>query len=222
MSDFELEPLGDDLFLNTERRCPVILVQDTSSSMRQVIAEVNQGISDLRHDLVQDPLASQRVELAVVTFGPVQLAQDFMTVDQWIPPRLIAAGSTPLGEALLFAREQLRSRRRAYQEAGIPHYRPWMWIVTDGAPTDNWRSSLDEVRKETDAGKLEVFTIGTSTADFRVLRELSSPRPPVKLREAKYREMFLWLSQSLKPVSRAAPDAELDLMPPGAWGDIEK
>ncbi len=219
LSDFDLAPLGDDLFLNVERRCPVVLVQDTSSSMRQVIQEVNQGLADLRTDLVKDPLASQRVELALVTFGPVLLAQDFMTVDQWMPPRLSASGATPLGEALLFSLEQLRMRRRAYQEAGVPHYRPWMWIVTDGAPTDNWRSALEEVRKEVDAGKLEVFTIGASTADFRVLKEISSPRAPMKLREAKYREMFLWLSQSLKPVSRAAPGAEIDLMPPGAWGE---
>lgn len=216
----ELEPIGEDMFLNTERRCPVVLLQDTSSSMLPAIEDVNQGIKDLRADLLSDPLASQRVEIAIITFGPVVLAQDFVTVDQWVPPRLSASGSTPLGAAVTFALQQIRMRKRAYREAGIPYYRPWLWLVTDGAPTDKWRHCIDDAQQEIKRGGLEMFTIGTRNADFSVLREISQPRKPVRLNEAKYREMFVWLSQSLKPVSRSEPGSELDLDPPTAWGEI--
>ncbi len=220
MSDLDLEPFGEDMFLNTERRCPVVLLQDTSSSMRSWIHQVNAGLQDLKNDLSADPLASQRVEVAVVTFGPVQLVQDFVTVDQWVPPNLSASGSTPLGEALLYSIEQLRMRKRAYREAGIPYYRPWIWLVTDGAPTDDYRRALDTVQAEIQRGGLEMFTIGTDQADFGVLREIGHPRKPVKLRQAKYREMFVWLSQSLKPVSKSEPGANLELDAPVNWGDI--
>lgn len=216
----ELEPIGEDMFLNTERRCPVILLQDTSSSMLPVIDEVNQGLKELRADLLSDPLASQRVEIAIITFGPVVLAQDFVTVDQWVPPRLNASGSTPLGAALGFALQQLRVRKRAYREAGIPYYRPWLWLVTDGAPTDKWQAPVAEVQSEIANGGVEMFTIGTRNADFSVLREISNPRHPVRLHEARYREMFLWLSQSLKPVSKSSPGDTLDLDPPTTWGEI--
>src|SRR5579859_6550425 len=98
----ELEPLSEEMFLNTERRCPVVLLQDTSTSMAPHIHKVNEGLQILRNDLIADRLASQRVEIAVITFGPVQLIQDFVTVDRWLPPRLHADGNTPLGQALRF------------------------------------------------------------------------------------------------------------------------
>lgn len=46
--DPALEPLSDDLFLNTERRCPVVLLLDTSASMQSSIDLVNLGLRDLR------------------------------------------------------------------------------------------------------------------------------------------------------------------------------
>ncbi len=208
------------MFLNTERRCPVILVQDTSGSMVGSIDEVNKGLQILRSDLLKDRLASQRVEIAVVTFGPVRLVQDFVTVDRWLPPRLQASGPTPMGEALQFAVDQLNIRKRAYREAGIPYYRPWIWLVTDGQPTDNWRAAVEMIQPEIKGGRIEMFTIGTDGADFSVLREISFPRPPVLLKQAHYQEMFVWLSQSLRPVSRSRPGSELELGPPAAWGEV--
>jgi uncharacterized protein YegL len=217
----ELEPLSEEMFLNSERRCPVVLLQDTSTSMAPHIHKVNEGLQVLRNDLLGDRLASQRVEIAVITFGPVQLIQDFVTVDRWLPPRLHAEGNTPLGQAMRFAIKQVRARKRAYREAGIPYYRPWIWLVTDGEPTDAWQDACDEVQAEVKAGGIEMFTIGTDNADVNVLKKIGAPRSPVWLREARYREMFVWLSQSLKPVSRGTPGTALDLPSPSSWGEIQ-
>lgn len=221
MSFPELEPLREDMFLNTERRCPVVLLQDTSTSMISNIGQVNEGLQLLRSDLLSDRLAAQRVEIAVITFGPVRLIQDFVTVDRWIPPRLHAEGPTPMGEALKFAVKQVKARKRAYREAGIPYYRPWIWLVTDGQPTDDLQTGLEDVQTEIRHGGIEMFTIGTQNANFEVLRRVGHPRPPVQLDEAKYREMFVWLSQSLKPVSTSEPGSHLELTSPSAWGEIQ-
>ncbi|MGV3615767.1 MAG: vWA domain-containing protein [Fimbriimonas sp.] len=221
MSFPELEPLREDMFLNTERRCPVVLLQDTSTSMTTSIAKVNEGLQMLRNDLMADRLAAQRVEIAVITFGPVRLIQDFVTVDRWLPPRLHAEGPTPMGEALRYAVKQVKIRKRAYREAGIPYYRPWIWLVTDGEPTDKWEESLDDIQSEVRNGGIEMFTIGTDEANFEILRRISHPRPPVRLQEARYREMFVWLSQSLKPVSKSTLGSELELPTPSSWGRIE-
>lgn len=216
-----LAPFEDDMFLNTERRCPVVLLLDTSASMRHHMDIVNRGLHDLKADLQQDALASQRVEIMILTFGPVRVVQDFVTVDRWMVPRLYARGETPMGEALQQAVHEIRLRKDAYREAGLPYYRPWIWLVTDGDPTDDVTLGVKQVREEVNRGGLEMFTIGTDHANFKLLRTISAPRPPVKLLEAKYREMFVWLSQSLKPVSRSEPGGTLELEEPTGWGTVQ-
>ncbi|MBC8064785.1 MAG: VWA domain-containing protein [Chlorobia bacterium] len=220
-TDFpELEPLGEDMFLNTERRCPVVLLLDTSASMKPCMEAVNDGLRLLRDDLMADTLASQRVEVALITFGPVRLIQDFVTVDRWLPPRLFANGETPLGAGLDAALAQVKIRKHAYREAGIAYYRPWIWLVTDGAPTDDWPQAADSIRDEVQRGGLEMFAIGTDNANFAVLQAISNPREPVKLREARYREMFVWLSQSLKPLSRSEFGRPIELQPTVEWSEL--
>ena len=46
-------------------------------------------------------LASLRVEVCLVTFGTtVQIKQPFVTMDDFMPPVLEAAGKTPMGKAI--------------------------------------------------------------------------------------------------------------------------
>jgi uncharacterized protein YegL len=75
---------------NPEPRCPCVLLLDTSGSMMgEPITALNQGLVAFRDDLTRDPLASRRVELAVVTFdSEVKVVQDFVTADQFQPPTL--------------------------------------------------------------------------------------------------------------------------------------
>ena len=120
----------------------------------------------------------------------------------------------------MFALRQIHLRKSAYREAGIPYYRPWIWLVTDGDPTDVWHRALPDIQAEVSKGGLEMFTIGTDNANFSILSEISNPRSPIRLRHAHYREMFVWLSQSLKPVSRNEPGTALQLPPPTEWGEI--
>src|SRR5512133_3968976 len=55
---------------NPEPRCPVVLVLDTSGSMKgEPITELNQGLFEFGQTLRKDRLTSLRVEVALVTFG---------------------------------------------------------------------------------------------------------------------------------------------------------
>ena len=94
MDEFEQQPFSDVEFVeNPEQRCPVLLLLDTSYSMNGApIAELNGGLNTLRQELLNDPMASKRVELAMISFGPVEIRSDFVTVDQFYPEELEVGG----------------------------------------------------------------------------------------------------------------------------------
>ncbi len=124
---------------NPDPRCPLVLLLDCSGSMAgEPIAELNNGLRRLKNELEEDSLAARRVEVCVVTFGAngVQQTDRFRTVQEWQPPHLEAAGPTPMGQAIEVALKLLNERKEAYKAAGIPYYRPWVFLISDGSPTD--------------------------------------------------------------------------------------
>ena len=59
---------------NPDSRCPVILLCDTSGSMHgEPINALNTGLEAFQKDVHKDEIASLRVKVALVTFGPVRL-----------------------------------------------------------------------------------------------------------------------------------------------------
>lgn len=216
-------PIGLPEFVdNPEPRCPVILLCDTSGSMAgQPITALNTGIAAFRDDVFRDDTASLRVEVALVTFGPVRLVRDFVTIDNFMPPLLKADGVTPIGEVIEFALDLLEQRKETYKTNGIQYYRPWVLLITDGAPTDNWFQAAQRVRQAEMQRRLSFFAIGVEGADMNTLRQIAPPeRPPVRLNGLDFQSMFLWLSTSMKRVSCSQVGGSMVSLPPVGWGQI--
>ncbi|WP_442484521.1 vWA domain-containing protein [Aeoliella sp. SH292] len=209
-------PFGANSFSeNPEPRVPCVLLLDTSYSMSgQPIDSLNDGIVGFKDELVADALASKRVEPAIITFGEsVTLLSDFQTASTFVPPLLTANGSTPMGEAVHLAIDTLEIRKQSYKQHGIGYYRPWIFLITDGAPTDEWEDAASRAKAGDGTSSFAFFCVGTPEANKDILAKFTS-REPLTLDGLKFRNLFLWLSSSLRSVSQSTVGEDVPLSDP--------
>jgi uncharacterized protein YegL len=215
----DLEAL--EFAVNPDPRCPCVLLLDTSSSMAGApIRALNEGLQTFQNDLHADELANRRVEIALVSFGSggVQVRHNFVTADQFVPPMLEEGGNTPMGEGIVCALGLVRERKGVYRQNGIQYYRPWVFMVTDGAPTDDVTAATQQLRSEEDAKGVAFFAVGVANADMGRLAQIST-RAPLKLQGLQFTELFQWLSSSQKRVSASRPGEVVPIAPPG-WAEV--
>ena len=224
MDEFEQVPFGGTEFAeNPENRCPCLLLLDNSGSMNgRRLEELNAGLQQLKEELCADSMASKRVEVGVVSFGPVTVVNDFVTADSFIAPHLMAAGDTPMGAAIEQGLEMVRLRKEQYKQNGISYYRPWVFLITDGEPTDEWARAAAKIREGEVSKSFMFFAIGVAGANMETLGKISV-RTPLSLKGLQFREMFSWLSNSLSSVSKSIPNTEVQLLNPATpdgWASV--
>jgi len=204
---------------NPENRCPCVLVLDVSSSMSgEPIQELQRGLKQYHDELLGDSIARKRVEVAIVTFGgTVKIENTFQTADSLILPTLQPSGYTPMAGALLEALRMVEDRKAEYRSHGIQYYRPWIVLITDGAPTDGeslWSTAISELQRVVSGNGCTLFVVGVKGADFDKLKELPALNGPQQLDGTRFKHMFLWLSQSQKALSRSRPNDQVALPAP--------
>jgi uncharacterized protein YegL len=211
---------------NPDPRCPCVLLLDVSSSMQgDAIKALNEGLKAFQREVSGDLIAARRVEIAIVTFGSsANVVQDFVTVDQLLPPELNAGGQTFLGAGIDTALNLLEQRKAAYRNSGVAYYRPWVFLITDGAPVGEADAVVESSRTrlvaEQESGKLVFFAVGTESADFQRLGTFTTAtRPPLQLRGVQFVQLFEWLSKSQQAVAQSRPGEQVPL-PPAGWASV--
>ena len=215
--EFEKEVVDEALLDNPEPRCPVVLLLDTSYSMSgNPINQLNEGVGALYAALKDDDLASVRVDLSVVGFGQnVKVLQDFATVSESDAPMLAVNGMTPMGSAITTALRNIEDRKNEYRDAGISYYRPWLFVITDGEPTDNTTEASGMLQSAINNKKVIFFGIGVENANLDKLKQISgSPERVFKLNGLNFKELFQWVSSSLASVSSSRVGDTLKLEKP--------
>ncbi|MFM2032696.1 MAG: hypothetical protein RLZZ297_1461, partial [Chloroflexota bacterium] len=169
---------------NPDPRVACVLCLDVSGSMAGAkIDQLNVGLQQFFAELMSDSTAVSRVEVAIVTFGPVNVVQPFAPITAMQCPTLVTQGDTPMAAALMRSVDLVTERKQLYRTTGIPYYRPWIFLVTDGEPTDpDQLGSVSAIIKQQETEKrISLFTVGVEGANMGILNGIGN-RPALGLK----------------------------------------
>jgi uncharacterized protein YegL len=199
-----------------DSRAACVLLLDVSISMEGApIQALNEGLVAFKDSCAEDDLASRRIEVAVLSFaGEPTIVTEFTQVRDFIPPRLSTkSGGTAMAKAILAAIDLVDARKVVYRSNGLEYYRPMIFLITDGFPTDDAELISEASDAIRDAGRqFTFFAVGVEDADLEFLTKLGH-KEAKKLRGLEFTKLFEWLSKSLVARSHSGI-AEMVPMPP--------
>ncbi len=219
-------PIIPDVALvdNSEQRTPLVLVLDASGSMEgTAIADLNQGLTLLEEELKGDAIAAKRVRVLVIQLGgydDASIASDWHDAMDFNAPVLEASGTTPVGQAVDLALASIEEEKQRFKQAGVAYTRPWMFLMSDGVPTDEWQAAAERCRRAEAGNKVAVFPIAVGPgASAEALAEFSNKgmASVKRLDGLRFKELFLWLSASMKVVSHSTPGGTVQLPATDTW-----
>lgn len=208
---------------NANERTPCVLVLDCSGSMRgEPIKQLNAGLKALENELKEDIDASSRVQILIIkAFGKDEavVAADWTDAMNFTAPTMEAGGLTPLGKAMDLALQKIEEQKCLYDSCGITSKRPWIFLISDGEPTDyDWEIIAKQCQIAQQNKKVVIHAVGTKDANLEKLAKFSLLSPK-RLTGLKFTEFFLWLSRSVSCISKAAPNAPDLFNDTGDWDE---
>jgi len=210
---------------NYEQKCLCVLVVDISGSMSgEPINQLNRGLQEFHKEVIADFVASQRLEVSIVTFGSSVLCiQEPNLVNNFQMPTLSTNGSTKLVDGVLLAMDLVENRKRWYKETGQNYYRPMIVLITDGEPdSDQDLFGLsNEVSAKVASKSFMFYSLGVRGYNHHKLNQICSTPPPLPLDGYKFSEFFKWLSNSIGIITKSTEGEVLMLPPVSDWTQIK-
>jgi len=162
---------------------PFYLVCDVSGSMAHNIAELNDGIRRLWRAVVSEPVVDDVSRIGILTFSDSAKVVLPLSQMSWNDvPALSAEGGTNYGAAFRLLAQTIADDAACLKAQGYKIYRPCVFFLTDGEPSDpDWdRTFRDTLTYDAATGRgmraHPVFVpFGFRNASEHVLRRLAYP-----------------------------------------------
>ncbi|XMB66623.1 VWA domain-containing protein [Mycoplasmatota bacterium zrk1] len=197
-----------------ESHLACVLLLDTSGSMAgEPIKSLNRSINDFKENVSIDELARKRVDISIIEFNSeARTVQQFVPITKMEPVNLEAGGLTAMGEAINMAIDKVKERCRLYANLGTPCFKPWIFLITDGMPTDDIDSARRRIKEEEGKGthgKLKFFALGIGDYDKETLFSLTER--VIELIDTDFSGIFDWISESMVAISVSKVDDNVPL-----------
>lgn len=185
-------------------RLPVYLLLDCSGSMYGTkLASVIAGVTAICDTLRGDPRSASTVHMSVIWFNDRAQRTQLVPITAFATPDLQALGLTALGAALTMLNDALDRElipAHATPQGMVPgDYRPLVYLLTDGQPSDEWQAQA--VRLRTRAVHAPLHIIGLAIGDDADVDQIARVATKVlkidgELRD-RLREYFDWVAESV-------------------------
>jgi uncharacterized protein YegL len=117
---------------------------------------------------------------------------------------LKASGRTYMAPAIEKALDMVTERSRFYRRSGSEPYKPWVILISAGAPSDDITYIAQEIKDMEKNQKISFRSLGVGGYDARALHTLSGPKV-MRLQGLDFTSFFDWVNKSVRAVSQSAP-----------------
>jgi len=194
------------------RRLPVYLVLDTSGSMTgEPIEAVKNGVQVLVSTLRQDPYALETAFLSVITFdSSAKQLMPLTELSMFQMPDLQATGTTALGEALSLLANKAENEVAKTTPEVKGDWKPLVFIMTDGEPTDEWQKGLADFKKQK-FGMVVACAAGQG-ANVNILKQVTEVVVQLDTADSgTIKAFFKWVSASVSTGSQKIESSGKDV-----------
>lgn len=177
--------MSSDYLCGSERQSvmPFYLICDVSASMWQEMTALHDGVMRLWEAIVQSPILNEVARISVMTFSDDARVVVTLRRMSDLPdgmPKFAYEDKTQYGAAFRMLAREIAADYAALRREGHSVYRPCVYFLTDGEPSDvDWRQALRDMLSDGAMARMGAYPIivpfGFRDATDNTLRRLAYP-----------------------------------------------
>jgi von willebrand factor, type A len=177
---------GQELHDMGSAHAAVLLLIDTSASMAgEKICAVEHAINGFIDEL-KGSYEAECTDICIVSFSDeTKIVQPFTCASNLAEIALEASGLTSLWEALSISIDLLNNQRQLYKELAITYYKPRIFLITYGTPTDFGDIVIPKLKSDIANRRYGLCVLGLPGYDENLFTFLEVPHGLVQCEEVQ-------------------------------------